>query len=306
MGGGKTYLGFPRKQKIGVKNILVRESEIGEECRRFRAWISLIFLSVLFSNSLFFSIARHSLFFWVFFPSRILGPRLGRKILVFFGGFPCFLPEKQGKEDQGLGMNYWEGMKTWKKTRPKNPRNIFAIKIRWEIRRQFSSNSPDQLKFTPNQQVLNPTPLNPTPATCHKRKRKLRCSFRSAALQKLHCNIGLSAVRKSFGPKAAQQQTKNCTATSKKLRCRKVALSCRFPAAFKPPRLGTPVSDLLTKTALQNLGLNISCVFLGGNVFSNAPLQNQASESGLGLVGAHVLYVDTWEGENVVRRRLLN
>ena len=89
-----------------------------------------------------------------------------------------------------------------------------------------------------SQQVLNPTPLNPTPATCHKRKRKLRCSFRSAALQKLHCNICFSAVRKSFGPKAALQQTENCTATSKKLRCRKVALSCRFPAGFKPPRLG--------------------------------------------------------------------
>ena len=95
------------------------------------------------------------------------------------------------------------------------------------------------------QQVLNLTPLNPAPATCHKRKRKLRCSFRNAALQKLHCNIGFSAVRKSFGPKAALQQKKNCTATSKRLRCRKVALSCRFPAGFKPPRLGTHVSDLL-------------------------------------------------------------
>ena len=91
-----------------------------------------------------------------------------------------------------------------------------------------------------------PTPLNPTPATCHKRKRKLRCNFRNAALQKLHCNIGFSAMRKSFGPEAALQQTKNCTATSKKLRCKKVALSCRFPAGFKPPRLGTHVSDLLS------------------------------------------------------------
>ena len=95
------------------------------------------------------------------------------------------------------------------------------------------------------QQVLNPTPLNPAPATCHKRKRKLRCSFLNAALQKLHCNIRFSAVRTSFVPKAALQQTKNCTATSKSLRCRKVALSCRFPAGFKPPRLGTHVSDLL-------------------------------------------------------------
>ena len=45
------------------------------------------------------------------------------------------------------------------------------------------------------QQVLNLTPLNPTPATFHKRKRKLRCSFRSAALQKLHCNIGFSCLQ---------------------------------------------------------------------------------------------------------------
>ena len=75
------------------------------------------------------------------------------------------------------------------------------------------------------QQVLNPTPLNPTPATCHKRKRKSRCSFGSAALQKLRCNIRFSAVRKSFGPKAALQQPlqhrKSC-----------VAGKWRFPAAF--------------------------------------------------------------------------
>ena len=95
--------------------------------------------------------------------------------------------------------------------------------------------------FYENQQVLNPTPLNPASATCHKRKRKLRCSFRSVALQKLHCNIHFSAARKSFRPKAALQRAKNCTATSKQLRCRKVALSCRFPAGFKPPRLGTHV-----------------------------------------------------------------
>ena len=92
-----------------------------------------------------------------------------------------------------------------------------------------------------NPHCKDPALINPTPLTCHKRKRKLRCSFRNAALQKLHCNIGFSAVRKSVGPEAALQQTKNCTATSKKLRCRKVALSCRFPAGFKLPRLGTHV-----------------------------------------------------------------
>ena len=90
-----------------------------------------------------------------------------------------------------------------------------------------------------HQQVLNPTPLNPTPATCHKRKRKLRCNFRNAALQKLHCNIGLrfSAVRMSFWPKAALQQAKKLQCNTEKLHCRKV-LSCRFQApTFRRPRL---------------------------------------------------------------------
>ena len=75
---------------------------------------------------------------------------------------------------------------------------------------------------------LDPTPLNPTPAIYHKRKRKLRCSFRNAALQQLHCNIGFSAMRKSFGPKTALQETKNCSATSKSC----VTGKWRFPAAF--------------------------------------------------------------------------
>ena len=48
------------------------------------------------------------------------------------------------------------------------------------------------------QEVLNPTPLNPVPATCHFRKRKLSCRYRKIALQKLHCNIRFSAVQKSF------------------------------------------------------------------------------------------------------------
>ena len=47
-------------------------------------------------------------------------------------------------------------------------------------------------------------------------------------------------MQKSFSPKAALQQAKNCTATSKMLRCRKVALSCRFPAGFKPPPFRHP------------------------------------------------------------------
>ena len=38
----------------------------------------------------------------------------------------------------------------------------------------------------PFQEVLHPTPLNPTPATCHKRKQKLRCSFRNAEVSLQH------------------------------------------------------------------------------------------------------------------------
>ena len=96
-----------------------------------------------------------------------------------------------------------------------------------------------------SQEVLNPTPLNPTPATCHKRKRKQfsECCAAEVALQHwLFCSADVILT------KAALQGAKNCTATSKKLHCKKVALSCRFPAGFKPPRLGTHVSDLLKKT----------------------------------------------------------
>ena len=96
-------------------------------------------------------------------------------------------------------------------------------------------------KRTNGAHFMQPTPLNPTPATCHMRKQTLRCSFRKVAVQKLHCNIRFSAVRTSFLPEAALQQAKNCTATLKKLRRRKVALSCRFPADFKLPRLGSHV-----------------------------------------------------------------
>ena len=96
-----------------------------------------------------------------------------------------------------------------------------------------------------SQKVLNPTPLNPAPATCHKRKRKLRCSFRNAALQKLHCNIGFFCSAEVIWTKSCAAANEKLHCNIEKLRCRKVALSCRFPAGFKPPRLGTHVSDLL-------------------------------------------------------------
>ena len=90
--------------------------------------------------------------------------------------------------------------------------------------------------------------LNPTPATRYNRKQKLHCNFRKVALQKLNCNIRFSAVRTSFLPKAALQQTKNCTATLKKLHCKKVPLSCRFQdPTFRLPRLGP--ADFIVPTS---------------------------------------------------------
>ena len=95
-------------------------------------------------------------------------------------------------------------------------------------------------KQTPNrkhlQEVLNPTPLNPTPATCHKRKRKLRCSFRKVALQKLHCNIRFFCSAEVIFTKKLRcsKRNWNCNATLKKLRCTFLPLSCRFQAPQEP------------------------------------------------------------------------
>ena len=91
------------------------------------------------------------------------------------------------------------------------------------FRQQISALS----RWNSTQQVLNPTPSKPHACNMPQAKQKLRCNFRNAALQKLHCNIGFSAVRMSIWPKAALQQAKNCSATLKKMRCK-----WRFPAAF--------------------------------------------------------------------------
>ena len=98
-------------------------------------------------------------------------------------------------------------------------------------------------------EVLNPTPLSPTPATCDKRKQKLRCNFQNIALQKLHCNIRFPAVRKSLLPEATLQQAKNCNATLKKAALQEsgafLPLSCGFQAhTFRLPCLGS--ADVLT------------------------------------------------------------
>ena len=62
-------------------------------------------------------------------------------------GMPTILGENSGRREVFFGGGAWNPGET----RPKNSRKNVAGEIRWEIRRQFSYNSPDQLKkFTPN------------------------------------------------------------------------------------------------------------------------------------------------------------
>ena len=95
----------------------------------------------------------------------------------------------------------------------------------------------------------------PKPHPCdmpQAKKQKLHCNLRKVALQMLNCNIRLSAVRTSFSPKTALQQTKNCIATSIKLRCGEVALSCRFPADFRFPRWAMNIARKSWETSREN------------------------------------------------------
>ena len=66
----------------------------------------------------------------------------------------------------------------------------------------------------------------------------LRCRNCTATLAFLQCGSHLDQKLRCSKRKTALEHRKSCI-------CRKVALSCRFPAGFKPPRLGTHVSDLL-------------------------------------------------------------
>ena len=50
---------------------------------------------------------------------------------------------------------------------------------------------PIEMRGASRQQILQPTPLNSTPTTCHKRIQKLRCNFRKVALQfSESCSVG--------------------------------------------------------------------------------------------------------------------
>ena len=97
--------------------------------------------------------------------------------------------------------------------------------------------------FLTFQQVLNPTPLNPTPATCHQRKTQV-------ALQFSECCAAEVALQHWLFCSPDVIFTKSCAAASKKLQCNieKAALqesgaflplSCGSQApTFRHPRLG--------------------------------------------------------------------
>ena len=77
----------------------------------------------------------------------------------------------------------------------------------------------------------HPSKPGPTPATCHKRKQKLRCKFRKVALQQLHCNICFSAVQMSILPASR-------AATNEKLHCNIEKAALQASGAFLPPSCG--------------------------------------------------------------------
>ena len=85
------------------------------------------------------------------------------------------------------------------------------------------------------------SPLNPMPATCHKRKQKLHCNFRKVALQKLHCNNRFSQWGSNLPIAALQQEKLQCNIEKAALRESGAFLSlcCRFQApTSRLPRLG--------------------------------------------------------------------
>ena len=83
---------------------------------------------------------------------------------------------------------------------------------------------------------------SPKPHPCNMSQAKtevaLQCSESCAAEVALQHSLFCSA--NVISPRAALQQTKNCIAKLKKLYCKKLGLSCRFPADyFRLPRLGS-------------------------------------------------------------------
>ena len=128
-----------------------------------------------------------------------------------------------------------------------------------------------------DQQVLNPTPLNPTPATCHKQKTEV-------ALQSLECCAAEVALQHSLFCSAEVTWTKSCAAASEKLHCNiEIAalqesgaflpLSCGFQApTFRHPRLG-PAN--LSPSLATRTGRRIS------RTWQQLPLSNSGANGNL-------------------------
>ena len=82
-----------------------------------------------------------------------------------------------------------------------------------------------------------PHPSKPHPCNIPQAETEVALQFSESCTAEVALQHSLSAVQMSLSPKAALQKTKNCTATLKSC----VALSCRFPADFRLPRLGPHV-----------------------------------------------------------------
>ena len=97
---------------------------------------------------------------------------------------------------------------------------------------------------SPKPRPSKPHPCNMPQAKTEVALQFLECCAAETALQHwLFCSADVICTKSC----AAANEKLHCNIeNSKSLRCRKVALSCLFPAGFKPPRLGTHVSDLLS------------------------------------------------------------
>ena len=136
--------------------------------------------------------------------------------------------QKEAPDASGPGIP-----RVWKTVRPR-------VQKEPHLRRNFKLSRSSETCL--DQQVLNPTPLDPTPATYQQAKTEvaLQCSETYAAEVALQHSLFCTADI-PFYKKLHCKKRKACIATSKKLRCRKVALSCRFPANFRLPHLGSHV-----------------------------------------------------------------
>ena len=164
-------------------------------------------------------------------------------------------------------------LSSWREKRPKNSQEKFAD----EFAEKSAGNFP-KIRQTRTQEVLNPTHLNPTPATCGMPQARSEvalqfseCCAAEVALQhSLFCSGG------HFRQKLCCSKRKLQCSIVKKLLCRKVALSCRLPADFRLPCLGpadfgvpllstpnplcrAPGSDISKDSKLKNLLMPLGC-----------------------------------------------